>query len=154
MVITYRKYEEQDLYFFQSCVKDSPEWQQEECTYEDIKNFMAFYEHLNGRWLVWIHDGQKIGLTFTVDQSPSNGRPWLGTVLVDSAYRRQKFGEKMINLLLEEWAENGHKVAYAAIPIMQHGWSAFLSMGGFEQYKIEKDKEHTYLLFVKPLEKE
>jgi GNAT superfamily N-acetyltransferase len=154
MNITNRNYEEQDILFFQDCVKNSIEWQKEECSLHQLSEYMMSYEHLHGRWIVWLFDCQKVGISYTVNESPSNGRPWVGTLLVEPGHRKSGVGSKIMEALLEEWGNDGHKVAYAAIPIMQQGWSTFLSKCGFEQYKLEKEEGHTYLLFVKPLEKE
>jgi hypothetical protein len=153
MDIVYRDYEESDYEFFQACVKNSPEWQITECTVQQLSDYIQSYEYLNGRWLVWNYNGEPIGISYTVNESPANGRPWIGTILVENGKRQKGFGSRIVEALSREWEKSGHKVIYTAIPIMQNGWSEFLSKCSFEQYKIEKENEITYLLFVKPLEK-
>lgn len=50
--------------------------------------------------------------------------------------------------MVKEWRENSIR----SHSNMKLNWSNFLSNCGFEQYKIEKEEEETYLLFIKPIE--
>ncbi|MBM6618609.1 GNAT family N-acetyltransferase [Bacillus suaedaesalsae] len=153
-MVTSRPYEDIDFSFFINCVKDSKDWQEEECHESELHNFMKKYEHVNGVWLIWSDENREIGISYTVEHAQSNGRPWVGTLLIHPQYQRNGYGKTIITQLLHTWADKGEKIAYAAIPIMQHGWISFLTSCGFEQYKIEKEYDKTYLLCIKPLEKE
>lgn len=147
-----RPYEDRDYSFFLDCVNSSPEWQEEECEGNKLHSYLERYKHLEGHWLIWCNKDKQIGISFTLDSSPSNGRPWLGTLLILPGYRRIGYGSTIVSKLLKRWANEGEKIVYAGIPIMKLNWSNFLSNCGFEQYKIEKEEEKTYLLFIKPIE--
>lgn len=150
-MLSSRAYNQEDFHFLKECVRESPEWQKEECHELALEDYMRQYEHLNGRWLIWEENQELIGISFTLDCSPSNSRPWLGTLLLHPKYRLQGNGKRIINEIAKKWKSSGEKIAYSAIPIMNLGWSTFLSKCGFEQYKIEKEANKTYLLFIKPL---
>ncbi|KAA0548082.1 GNAT family N-acetyltransferase [Bacillus sp. BGMRC 2118] len=150
-MMTSRKYENDDYTFILQCVRESNDWQEEECNISEIDHYLKEYEHVNGEWLVWCEEDKEIGISYSVDQAQSNGRPWLGTILVHPAYQRSGYGKSVISQLVKRWSAKGEKVAYAAVPIMRQEWISFLSACGFEQYKIEKEGDKTYLLCIIPL---
>nr|WP_239585873.1 GNAT family N-acetyltransferase [Bacillus mesophilus] len=105
-----------------------------------------------GNWYVWLNGSQRVGVSYYVEHAPSNNRAWIGTILVNSAHRSAGIGKAILKLITEKLKRKGHKVVYAAVPIHQNKWISFLSSCQFEQYKLEKEDELTYLLFVKPIE--
>lgn len=117
MILNSRPYEERDFSFFLECVNSSPEWQEEECDGNQLHNYMEGYKHLGGHWVIWSNKDVQIGISFTLDCSPSNRRPWLGTLLIHPEYRRKGYGKTIVNKLLRRWSKNGEKIVFAAIPI-------------------------------------
>ncbi|WP_456275641.1 GNAT family N-acetyltransferase [Bacillus sp. AK128] len=142
--------QEEDIPFFQGLIKASPEWEQEEVSSAEIKTYLELYQE--GTWSVWFEGENRVGISYYVENAASNNRPWIGTVLVASAYRSRGIGKEIVSMLMKDLQREGHKVVYAAIPIVQDFWIKFLSSCGFEQYKIEKDHDRMYLLFIKPIE--
>lgn len=152
MTLINRLMMEEDIPFLKSLIKNSPEWELEECSYEGLEEYLKEYKDVNGKWHVWYADNKKMAISYSVEQAPTNHRPWIGTLLVEPSSRQKGNGKKIIQYLLDEFQDNNHHVVYAAAPIHQNTWLSFLSSSGFEQYKIEKVESKTYLLFVKPLE--
>ncbi len=143
-----------DIPFFRTLIKSSPEWEVSECSAESLENYLNSYEEMNGIWSVWYAAETKIAISYSVEQAPSNGRPWIGTLIIEPTFRQKGWGKKIVRKLTSDFQNNGHQIVYAAVPLHQNDWISFLSSCGFEQYKLEKEKNNTYLLFVKPLEKE
>jgi GNAT superfamily N-acetyltransferase len=105
-----------------------------------------------GVWLVWYKGSSRIGISYHIVQAASNNRPWIGTILINPAYRSNGLGKEIISFITNGLYQKGHKVVDAAVPIHQNKWIEFLSSCQFEQYKIEEEKNQAYLLFVKPIE--
>ncbi len=143
--------QKEDLSFFQNLIKSSPEWESEECYDDNLEGYLERNKQYNGEWFVWTVDNKKIGISYSVEQAPSNQRPWIGTILVDPLCRQKGYGKLIIECLVSEFQEKKHKVVYAAVPINKNHWISFLSSMGFEQYKVEDVENKTYLIFVKPL---
>lgn len=144
---------EKDLHFFNELVKASPEWSKEECVPEQLETYLSNYSMYNGVWQVWELDGDLVGICYVLEWSPSNEKPWLGTILIHPSFRGQGFAKKIIAMIGEELKARGHKALFAACPSNQSSWLLFLGKCGFEQYKFEID-DHTsqqYILTVKPL---
>jgi GNAT superfamily N-acetyltransferase len=153
--VTSQPFKREDFLFVERLIHTCPEWMsEEEYPYEGLQAFLKSFDALQGTWSVWYLDSEKVAFSFYVERAPSNNRPWIGTILVEESYRSKGIGKRIMKCLFEDLQNRGHKIAYAAVPIQQNNWIRFLSCCGFEQFKLEKDEEKTYLLFVKPLEEE
>ncbi|MFD1735660.1 GNAT family N-acetyltransferase [Bacillus salitolerans] len=153
MDLTFRPIQDGDVPFIRRLIKDSPEWLKEEGESLDVYGIFNQYKYLQGQWLVWKENNSLVGISFLVESAPSNNRPWIGTIIVRKDKRRHGMGSSIIAKLLAMLKQDGHKIAYAAVPIENSSWINFLTICGFEQYKIEKNEDNKiYLLFVCPLE--
>ncbi|MBU8733754.1 GNAT family N-acetyltransferase [Cytobacillus oceanisediminis] len=141
-----------DLTFFLEVIKDSAAWEEEEKSGHNLMEYMARYQKLNGEWRIWRLDGERIAVTFHVNSSPSNGKPWLGTILVKNSIRRKGIGTKIIEQLAAELKEKGEKSFFAGVPENRQNWIYFLADAGFEQFKMEASPdEKEFLIMVCPL---
>ncbi|MFZ3588099.1 GNAT family N-acetyltransferase [Bacillus sp. DJP31] len=154
MTLINRSMTKKDFPFFQTLIKSSPEWETEECTSEELEHYLKRYEDIKGKWSVWYVDNIKMAITYCVENASSNLRPWVGTIIVEPAFRQKGWGKKIVHRLTTDFQKNNHQIVYAAVSIHQNIWISFLASCGFEQYKIEKEDGKTFLLFVKPLKKE
>nr|WP_272495819.1 GNAT family N-acetyltransferase [Bacillus pinisoli] len=107
-------------------------------------------KYQDGDWLVWYKNKARVAITYHVEHAPSNNRPWIGTVLVSPSERRLGIGKKVVEQLRGELSERGHKAVYAAVPVERNQWIQFLASCGFEQFKLEKENDKMYLVFVLP----
>ncbi|MBT2687873.1 GNAT family N-acetyltransferase [Bacillus sp. ISL-47] len=141
-----------DWPFFLKIIKTSPEWEETEKSGFNLKKYVALHEKLNGEWRLWRLDGEQIAVTFHVNKSPSNQKPWIGTILVKEERRRQGLGIAIIGKIGEELKSSGEKSLFAGVPEYRYKWIEFLSDAGFEQFKMETSPEgKDYLIMVCPL---
>ncbi|MGQ5113420.1 GNAT family N-acetyltransferase [Bacillus halotolerans] len=127
-----------------------PVWKEEEFGEKDAESYMISYSMYNGSWLVWEKDGLPVAVSYHLEWAPSNGKPWLGTVLVDPAEERKGHARKIIEQIGQS-LQDKHRVLFTAVPIDRNEWLLFLSQCGFEQLKTEKDEDKLYIIMVKPL---
>lgn len=147
-----RKMKYEDLVFFKKLVDESPEWKKEELiNHQDINSFIKSYAQLMGKWMVWEKKGETVAISFHLDKAPSNGKPWIGTVLVDKEFRRTDIGRGIIQSICKECKELGNNVVFAGVPLHQSEWMDFLSKCGFEQLKVEKSDDHSHMIMIYPL---
>ncbi|MFE8703695.1 GNAT family N-acetyltransferase [Cytobacillus sp. FJAT-54145] len=147
-----RKMEFNDLVFLKKLADESPEWKKEELiNYQDITSFVESYAQLKGKWRVWEREGETVAISFHLDKAPSNGKPWIGTVLVTKEFRRTDIGRGIIQGICKECKELGNNVVFAGVPIHQSEWMDFLSKCGFEQLKVEKSEDYSYMIMIYPL---
>ncbi len=148
-----RELHSSDLPFFRELIEVSPEWQQEECTTDELESYLLTYKMYNGTWTIWKDGDTYIGVSFMIEWSPSNEKPWLGTILIHPSNHLQGYGKRIINQYKEDLALKGHKVLFAGCPIYRTSWIRFLGNCGFEQFKIEKDElnQKEYMISVLPL---
>jgi GNAT superfamily N-acetyltransferase len=140
-----------DYHFFRTLISMSPKWKATELKEETIETYMSKYEYVYGEWRVWEQNQIPFAITHHTESSPSNKKPWLGTILVLQEWRKKGLGETILDMLSDELSEKGHKAIFAGVPIMENEWIAFLSQCGYEQFKLEKDKEdNQFLILVKP----
>ncbi|UOE56997.1 GNAT family N-acetyltransferase [Bacillus sp. CMF12] len=150
--ISSSRFTDEDLPFFLEVIKDSAAWEEEEKSGHNLRDYMARYQELNGEWRIWRLDGERIAVTFHVNSSPSNRKPWLGTILVKNNIRRKGIGTKVIELLAAELKEKGEKSFFAGVPENRHNWIYFLADAGFEQFKMEAYPDgKDFLIMVCPL---
>ncbi|KAF0824305.1 GNAT family N-acetyltransferase [Cytobacillus firmus] len=150
--ISSSKFTDEDLPFFLEVIKDSADWEKEEKSGNNLSNYMARYQELNGEWRIWRLNGERIAVTFHTNLSPSNRKPWLGTILVKKEMRRKGIGTKVIELLTAELKKKGEKSFFAGVPENRNNWIYFLSDAGFEQFKTEtSDDGREFLIMVCPL---
>ncbi|WP_080846668.1 GNAT family N-acetyltransferase [Cytobacillus gottheilii] len=149
--LSWRALVKSDYSFFEILISQSPKWQEIELGERSLEQFVEDYEYAKGEWRVWELDGSSFAISHHTESSPSNKKPWLGTLLVHSELRRKGIGERILDKLSNEMKDKGHKAIYAGVPIMENEWISFLSDCGYEQFKLEKDKRDVqYLIFVKP----
>ncbi|MBY6050513.1 N-acetyltransferase [Cytobacillus firmus] len=150
--ISTSKFKEEDQPFFLEVIKDSTDWEEEEKCGNNLCNYMARHQELNGEWKIWRINGEQTAVTFHVNLSPSNRKPWLGTILVKKDMRRKGIGTAVIELLAAELKKKGEKSFFAGVPENRTKWIYFLSDAGFEQFKSEtSDDGGEFLIMVCPL---
>lgn len=151
--LDFRELNEDDDDFFKDIIRVSNDWQQEECFENELENYFLSYQMFNGHWRIWSVNNNRIGISYHMEWSPSNERPWIGTILVHPDYRLMGFGQNIIEKIGHELKSKGHKTCYVGCSIYQEGWLRFLGKCGFEQIKIEKDiaTSKEYMISVMPL---
>jgi GNAT superfamily N-acetyltransferase len=146
------KLTDEDFPFFLEVIKDSADWEKEEKFENNLKHYMAGYQELDGEWRIWRQNGERIAVTYHLDLSPSNRKPWLGTILVKKEMRRKGTGTEIIKLLADELKKKGKKSFFAGVPDHRDIWINFLADAGFEQFKMEtSDNGQAFLIMVLPL---
>ncbi|MDQ0927354.1 GNAT superfamily N-acetyltransferase [Bacillus atrophaeus] len=147
-----RYFEQDDLSLLEKLAEAHPAWKEEELgEKKDAASYMLSYSMYNGSWLVWEKDGLPIAVSYHLEWAPSNGKPWLGTVLVDPAEEKKGYARTIIERIGQTLNEK-HKAVFAAVPINRNEWILFLSQCGFEQLKLEKDENgKQFIILVKPL---
>lgn len=151
MMLRSRELTQADFPFLKNLIKNSPFWEKEECYSETIDAFMLKYKMLNGRWLFWSLSSIQIGISYTVEWSPSNEKPWIGTILIRRDYRMKGFASTIINQICEEFRQKGEKAVFAGCPINQNQWIKFLANCQFEQFKVERNElGKEYSVLVRP----
>ncbi|PHI49095.1 GNAT family N-acetyltransferase [Bacillus halotolerans] len=146
-----RPIEQNDLSWFEEIAEAHSVWKKEEFGEKDAESYMISYSMYNGSWLVWEKDGLPVAVSYHLEWAPSNGKPWLGTVLVDPAEERKGHARKIIEQIGQS-LQDKHRALFTAVPIDRNEWILFLSQCGFEQLKTEKDEaDKPYIIMVKPL---
>ncbi|WP_328214048.1 GNAT family N-acetyltransferase [Bacillus atrophaeus] len=147
-----RYFEQDDLSLLEKLAEAHPAWKEEELgEKKDAASYMLSYSMYNGSWLVWEKDDLPIAVSYHLEWAPSNGKPWLGTVLVDPAEEKKGYARTIIEKIGQTLNEK-HKAVFAAVPINRNEWILFLSQCGFEQLKLEKDENgKQFIILVKPL---
>ncbi|TCN25764.1 GNAT family N-acetyltransferase [Mesobacillus foraminis] len=148
--LNWRPFTFKEMAFFESVVEDSPAWQTVELNGKALSNFIGEWQSI-GEWRIWDIEGELAGITFHLETAPSNGKPWLGTMLVKNSMREKGAAHSMIHSLSQELKDKGSSVLFTGIPIAQNTWAEFLSRCGFEQFKTETSEEGTYLILIRPL---
>lgn len=147
-----RSFSSSDLAFFEELAEASPGWVKEELEGNSLERYMSAYAMYNGEWLVWEDGGLPAALSFHLEWAPSNGKPWLGTLLVHPDFRKKGRAKEVIKTIGKRLREKGHKALFAAVPYEKDEWLNMLARSGFEQLKTEKDeKGKRYLIMVLPL---
>lgn len=146
-----RPFVQDDLCLLEKLAEAHPVWKEEEFGEKDAESYMISYSMYNGSWLIWENDGLPIAVSYHLEWAPSNGKPWLGTVLIDPA-EEKKGHARMIIEQISKILGAKHKAMFAAVPIDRSEWILFLGQCGFEQLKTEKDeKGKSFMILVKPL---
>jgi GNAT superfamily N-acetyltransferase len=151
VTLTWRRLENSDLPFFKDVVSASPKWRKNELKDLPLEGYIEQYATLSGEWRVWEKVGIPLAVSYHVESSPSNQKPWLGTILVKAEERRRGIASEIMNQLSAEFKVNGHKALFAAVPIDEYEWVNFLADCRFEQFKIEENKGEPFLIMVRPL---
>ncbi|MGM7720219.1 GNAT family N-acetyltransferase [uncultured Metabacillus sp.] len=148
-----RTLEVEDVEFLKEIITASPEWQQEECKAEELDFYLNSYKMYNGDWKIWNLGEMQVGVSYVLEWSPANEKPWIGTILIHQASRSQGLGRRILTEIGLELKHKGHKVLFAACPIKQDSWLQFLGKCEFEQFKVEKDETTSkeYMITLKPL---
>lgn len=146
-----RPFEQDDLCLLEMLAEAHPVWKEEEFGEKDAESYMISYSMYNGSWLVWEKNGLPVAVSYHLEWAPSNGKPWLGTVLVDPAEERKGHARKIIEQIGQS-LQDKHRALFTAVPIDRNESILFLSQCGFEQLKTEKDEaDKLYIIMVKPL---
>ncbi|MBO1510573.1 GNAT family N-acetyltransferase [Metabacillus bambusae] len=148
-----RSLEKDDYEFFKEIIIESNEWQNEECNVEDLQTYLLSYKMFNGEWRIWKSGDKPVGVSYVMEWSPANEKPWIGTILVHPHLRMKGFGKSILAEIGSELSRKGHKALFVGCPIQQDKWLQFLGKCGFEQFKVEFD-EYTskeFMIAVKPL---
>jgi GNAT superfamily N-acetyltransferase len=147
----------EDFPFFLELVVHSEAWKSREIAggingVDSIRQYVSDYKSLNGEWLLWQNNDENLAVTFHVMKAPSNGKSWLGTVLVAPHHRQKGWGKRILETLAGKFKQEGKQVMFTAAPVGEDGWSRFLGKCGFEQSGLEKSNQGIeYLIYVKPL---
>ncbi|WP_226665917.1 GNAT family N-acetyltransferase [Metabacillus litoralis] len=151
--LTFRGLNELDHEFFKYVIEDSHIWKIEEEYENDLERYLLSYQMYNGQWRLWSINNEPIGISFHLEWSPSNERPWIGTILVHPSHRLKGLGKEIIIEIGHDLKSKGHKACYVGCSIHQDGWLQFLAKCGFEQFKMEKDEMNSkkYMISVMPL---
>ena len=150
--LTFRRFENGDLDFFQELVSSSSKWRKNELGNLTLEEYLKEYEEFSGQWRIWEKPGSPVAMSYHLEVAPSNKKPWLGTILVKAEERRRGIASEILNQLVEESMVNGNRAIFAAVPIDEYEWSNFLTDCGFEQFKTEENKGETFMIMVRPLE--
>lgn len=146
-----RSFEQDDLCLLEKLAKAHPEWKEEEFGGKDAESYIISYSMYNGSWLVWETAGHPVAVSYHLEWAPSNGKPWLGTVLVDPDEENKGYARMIIEQISKSLRDK-HKAMFAGVPIDRSEWILFLSQCGFEQLKTEKDERgKSFMILVKPL---
>ena len=148
-----RLLEKQDYDFVKEIILESQEWKREECWEEDIDSYVLTYKMYNGEWKIWSLNKEDVGVSFVIEWSPANEKPWIGTLLLHPTKRLQGIGKKIITSIGNDLRVKGHKVLFVGCPVNQNSWLEFIGKCGFEQFKVETEKltSKDYMIAVKPL---
>ncbi|RLQ95896.1 GNAT family N-acetyltransferase [Falsibacillus albus] len=151
--ISSRHFEKEDEVHFSDWIETSLEWKTIEMKNESVLTYTKRHEEMPGKWLTWFEPRrtEPVAITYHMETAPSNGKPWLGTLIVKPSRRMEGVGEEVITILGEELKANGHKAIFAGVPIEQYTWVDFLSRCGFEQFKVESEEKQQFLILVKSL---
>lgn len=150
--LTFKHFAETDFPFMLSIIEESPRWEKSELKGRKLNEYIQTYNTLQGEWRQWNFNDELVAVTFHIDVSPSNQKPWIGTILVKKEKRLKGIGKEIINHLSQELLKKGKKVLFAGLPADHFEWIDFLSKCFFEQYKIEKDHSgNEYMVMIKPL---
>jgi GNAT superfamily N-acetyltransferase len=110
-------------------------------------------KYVDGEWRIWQLEERDVAITYHLEVSPSNQKPWIGTVIVSPKDRRQGLGMAIVQQLKQELKQRGHKAIFAGVPVEASVWIQFLSDCYFEQFKVEKDEQNQmYIIMVSPLQ--
>jgi GNAT superfamily N-acetyltransferase len=154
VAIIYREMTDADLSFLADLISASEEWREFELQGQSAKEYFYKYEkYRSGNWRVWSINHIDVAVSFHLDEAPSNGKPWLGTLLVDKKYRGKDLGESIIDEFSKELFGKGEGVIFCACPPNYDTWLSFLAACGFEQLKVERDDDaqQEYMILVRVL---
>lgn len=148
-----RSLEIDDYEFFKEIIRASTEWQNEECVEEDLQSYLLSYKMFNGEWRIWNSGDKLVGVSYVLEWSPANEKPWIGTILVHPHSRMNGFGKSIVTEIGSELSRKGHKALFVGCPIQQDTWLQFLGKCGFEQFKVEFNEftSKEFMIAVKPL---
>lgn len=151
-MLIYKELAVDDYPFLEEIAQASPEWKREEKFEGNIEEYLLVYKMYHGKWYVWYDKSMPVGISYFLEWSPSNEKPWLGTVLIEPGLRGDGYGRQIIDNICNELSKENHKAIFAACPIERDDWLLFLAKCNFEQFKVEKsDTEKEYMILVRPL---
>lgn len=141
--------EEQAELLYDWTINDTT-WQIEElgrkATKPDIVSYIQTYQGMGCSWQKWMQHDEPVAISCILHKAPSNGKSWIGTVVVNPKVRNNGVGQAV----LSNHRKESDGVIFAGIPYARIEWSIFLGKCGFEQYGIEKDQGKEYLVMVHP----
>ncbi len=131
-----------DLQDLHAMFASNPDFLQlrEEITSYDLESVTQYWEAASvdpGRHVLLIvhkKTGIAIGLLDFVDQSPADGKPWIGLVMIDRNHQRHRFGTEAVHAVTDLVGSQGHRsVRMAVIEDNEQGF-AFADHMGFDAY--------------------
>lgn len=148
-----RELQVDDYEFFKEIILESKIWQKEECHVDELHSYLMSYRMFNGEWRIWMINDKQIGVSYVLEWSPANEKPWVGTILIHPNSREKGMARGILNEIGIELSRKGHKALFAGCPIIQDSWLQFLGKCGFEQFKVEKEDttSREFMIMVKPL---
>jgi GNAT superfamily N-acetyltransferase len=149
--LKWRKMVETDLSFFQKIVDKSELFKKWEIKEEDLSSYFYRYQIGKGEWRIWLDGDSQIGITYHVEKADSNGKPWIGTILISPELRKRGFAHRIIEKWKNELKAKGNKIVYATSPYDEEEWIQFLGLVGFDQFKVETHLGIEWLIFLQPL---
>ena len=78
--------------------------------------------------------GIAIGVVDFVDQSPADGKPWIGLVMIHGGQQRHGFGTEAVRAVTGFVGSQGHRGVHMAVIEDNETRSAFARHAGFEAY--------------------
>lgn len=158
-MISSRKITNEDLPLIKDWLIHSPDWLREEGLLVNevdglrIQAWMSLYEKYQGEWLIWSDSSRYIGMTYHVSRAPSNGRPWIGMVVVAPDKRNEGIGRVLLERITECLNQLGEKVVYIGCPFERTNWMQFLGRCGFEQIGMDLlESGKKYIKMAKAIE--
>jgi RimJ/RimL family protein N-acetyltransferase len=78
--------------------------------------------------------GVAVGLLDFVDQSPADGRPWIGLVMIHRSHQRHGFGTEAVRAVTDLVGSWGHRSVRMAVTEGNENGVAFARHVGFRSY--------------------
>lgn len=78
--------------------------------------------------------GIAIGLLDFIDQSPTDGKPWVGLIMIHDEHQRHGFGTEAVRAVTDLVGSRGHRSVRMAVITGNEKGSAFARHVGFEAY--------------------
>lgn len=106
----------------------------------DLASVARYYESAMldpARYLLVIVDkatDAAVGLVDFVEESPADGRPWIGLVVIHRSVQRQGLGSEAVKAVLGALGSAGHPAAHMAVMQANASGVAFAESTGFVAY--------------------
>jgi RimJ/RimL family protein N-acetyltransferase len=137
-----REVDSGDLQDLHGVFASNPDFLQlrEEIASYDLESVTQYWETASvdpGRHVLLVVDekaGIAIGLLDFVDQSPTDGKPWIGLVMIHGGHQRHGFGTEAVHAVTDLVGSRGHRSVRMAVIEDNEQCFAFAHHMGFEAY--------------------